>query len=146
MRFPKLIFLAYTLAAQEKLPDGPGKEAIQKICTTCHEVDTVFGTRRTRTGWERTVEKMLTHGAKGSDDEIAAIIDYLTWNFGKANVNTASAEDLEKTLSLPAKEAEAIRAYREKNGKLKDFEDLKKIPGVNPDQLEEKRALITFNQ
>jgi len=150
MRFPNLLSAAVLagglLSGQEKLPDGPGKETVQKACATCHEIEAVVASRRTRIGWQLSVDDMVSRGAEGSEEELAAVVEYLTKNFGKVNVNTASAEELEKTLSLSAKEAQAILAYREKSGKIKDFEELKKIPGVNADQLQAKRGLIAFSQ
>jgi len=136
-----------TLAGQEKkstLPDGPGKESLEKVCSGCHEVETLTATRRTRIGWQQMIEDMIGRGADGSEEEMAAVVSYLTAFFGKVNVNAASAQELEKTLDLPAKEAQAIVEYREKNGKINDFEQLKKVPGVSADKLQSKRPLIAF--
>jgi len=60
------------------------------------------------------------------------------------NVNAASAQELEKSLDLLAKEAQAIVAYRERNGKIKDLDELKKVPGVSADRLQAKLAMIAF--
>jgi competence ComEA-like helix-hairpin-helix protein len=136
-----------TVAGQEKestLPDGPGKESLVKVCSNCHEVETVTATRRTRIGWQQMTEDMIGRGADGSEEEMAAVVSYLTTFFGKVNINTASAQQLEKTLDFPAKEAQAIVAYREKNGKISDFEELRKVPGVSADKLQSKRPLIAF--
>jgi competence protein ComEA len=57
-------------------------------------------------------------------------------------VNTAMVQDLVKTLDLSEKEALAIVSYRERNTKVKDFEELKKIPGVSAEKLQAKRDLI----
>jgi competence ComEA-like helix-hairpin-helix protein len=141
-----LLLTCGLLPGQGNLPDGPGKEALQKACASCHEIDAVIASRRTRIGWQLSVDDMISRGAEGSDAEMAAIVEYLSQHFGKVNVNTASAEELEKTLSLSAREAQAIYVYREKNGKVKDLEELKKIPGVNPEQLQAKRGLIAFSQ
>jgi competence protein ComEA len=59
-------------------------------------------------------------------------------------VNTATTADMEKSLNLSAKEAQAIAEYRERNGKIKDFEELKKVPGVSAEKLLSKRGLIAF--
>jgi competence ComEA-like helix-hairpin-helix protein len=45
---------------------------------------------------------------------------------------------------LAEKEAHAIVAYRDQNGKIKDFEQLKSVPGVSAEKLQEKRSLIAF--
>jgi len=145
--------LAFVLCAHanaqespSNLPDGPGKGSLQKACSTCHELESVIAARRTKIGWQEIIEDMVSRGAEGSDEEMAAVLSYLTAHYGKLNVNTASASDMEKTLSLPIKEAEAIVAYRERNGKIHDFEELKKIPEVNADKLQSKRMLIAFAQ
>jgi competence protein ComEA len=142
-----LMVYSTTVAGQEKksaFPDGPGKESLEKVCSSCHEIETIIATRRTRIGWQQMNEDMIGRGADGSEEEMAAIVSYLTRFFGKVNVNTAYAQELERTLDLPLKEAEAIVAYREKNGKISDFEELKKVPGVNVDKLQSKRPLIAF--
>lgn len=143
-----MVLLTLPLAAgQEKksdLPDGPGKEQLQRVCSSCHELETVTAARRTKGGWQQTIEDMVDRGAEGSDEDMAAILSYLTTFYGRVNVNAASAEQLEKSLDLSANEAQAIVAYREQNGKIKDFEELKKIPGVNADKLQAKRGWIAF--
>jgi len=147
MRFPNLLYApVLALCAQPQLPDGPGKETVLKACATCHEIEAVISSRRTKIGWQLSVDDMVSRGAEGSDEEMAAVVEYLTRNFGKVNVNTASARDLEKALSLSAREAQTIQAYREKNGKIKDFEELRKIPRVSGEQLQAKRSLIAFSQ
>lgn len=134
------------VAFGQELPDGKGKEAVQKICSNCHDVTTVTGARRTRKGWEQNVDDMVTRGAEGSEQELQAVVDYLTKFYGKTNVNAATAKEMEDSLGLSAKEAEAIIAYREQNGNIKNFEQLKQVPGVNGDALQTKRAQIAFTQ
>src|SRR5215831_15727843 len=92
--------IASGLSAQTHLPEGPGKETVQKICGNCHEIETVISSRRTKIGWQRMVEDMIGRGAEGSEDDMSAVVAYLTNWFGKINVNTAPAGDLEKALGL----------------------------------------------
>jgi competence protein ComEA len=133
------------LAQSSQLPDAPGKAAVTKICATCHEIESVISSRRTKIGWQQSVDDMIGRGAEGSDAEMTAVVEYLATYFGKVNVNTASAAEIEKTVGLPAKEAEAIAVYRERNGKIKDFEELKRVPGVRAEALQAKRGLIAFS-
>jgi competence protein ComEA len=133
------------LAGGQVLPDGNGKDTAQRICGNCHDVQTVIGARRTKIGWERMVEDMISRGADGSDQEMEAVVDYLTRNFGKINVNTATAKELETELGLAGKDAEAICAHRSKNGTFKDFEQLWKVPGVNEEKLKAMRSRIAFS-
>ena len=59
---------------------------------------------------------MISRGAEGSgEDDMDAVVAYLTAYFGKVNVNTATAQDLEKMLELSQREAQEIV--------------LKKVPG-----------------
>ena len=131
-------------AAQTVLPEGPAREAVKRICADCHEIETVISSRRTKIGWQQITDDMISRGATGTDDEIAAVIDYLAAHFGKVNVNTASEADLVKSLGLDQKEAAAVVAYRDRNGKFKTFEDLQKVPGVSADKWKEKRSSIAF--
>jgi len=129
---------------KQPFPDAPGKEVVKKLCVTCHEINTVVASRRTRIGWERSVEDMIARGAKGSDEELDAVIEYLSTYFGKINVNTAPVDELEKSLGLSKMEAQAIAAYRERIGKIKNFEGLTKVPAVDVEKLQAKRNLIAF--
>jgi competence protein ComEA len=128
------------------LPEAPAKLLLEKTCASCHEIEAVIGSRRTRAGWQQTMDDMLARGAQGSDQDLAAIVEYLVTYFGKVNVNTASAAEVERLLGLSAGEAQAIAAYRQRNGKIKDFEELKKVPDVSVEKLQAKKALIAFSQ
>jgi competence protein ComEA len=152
MHFNKLklavvLLCAMVAAAQETksaLADGRGREAMERVCANCHELETVTAARRTRVGWQRMVEDMVARGAEASDQDMTAIVSYLTVHFGKVNVNTASIEELQKALDFSPDEARAILDYRQKNGKINDFEQLKKVPGLSAEKLQAKRPLIAF--
>jgi competence ComEA-like helix-hairpin-helix protein len=134
------------VAAQSELPEGAGREAVKRICSNCHEIATVISARRTRIGWQQTLDDMVSRGAEGSDEDMEAVVAYLTEWFGKVNVNTASAAELQKVLGLSEKEGRAIASYREQNGKIKSFDELEKVPGIDAQELEAKRSLIAFSQ
>lgn len=139
---------AEAVKAQETpgtLPDAPGKQVLVRICASCHEIETVIGSRRTKLGWRQNVDDMISRGAEGSEEDMDAVVAYLTAYFGKVNVNTATVQDLVKVLELSGKEAQAIVSYREKNTKIKDFEELKNVPGVSAEKLQAKRGLIAFS-
>src|SRR6478752_8336982 len=141
--------VASTASAQATLPDGPGKEQLVKICGQCHEPQRAASIRLTRDGWEATIGDMIARGAKGSDDDFKAILDYLATNFlGEAsrplNVNTATSVELESVLLLLRKEAAAVIAYREKNGLFKSVDDLKKVPGIDAKKIEAQKDRLYF--
>jgi competence protein ComEA len=140
---------AHPASAQIGLPDGPGKDQLIKVCGLCHEPQRAASIRLTRDGWEATINDMIARGARGTDEEFQAVLDYLSTHFlGEAprplNVNTAQAIDFETVLLLLRKEAAAVIAYREKHGLFKTVEDLKKVPGVDVKKIETQKDRLYF--
>ncbi len=141
---------AEPLAGQGKpLPEGPGNEETRKICSQCHELEQALSARYDRAGWQRTLDKKISIGAKGTEKEFQAVLEYLVKNFHadevpKINVNKARAIELESGLSLKRSQAAAIIRRREKNGPFKSIEDLKKIPGVDVEKIEAKKDRLIF--
>src|SRR6185503_12496418 len=90
------LLAAHPANAQVSLPDGAGKEQMIKVCGLCHEPQRAASIRLTREGWEATIGDMIARGARGTDEDFKAILDYLATNFlGEAskplNVNTATS-------------------------------------------------------
>ena len=75
--------------AQEKriaFKEGPGLQAFQANCNTCHSLDYVIlnSPFLDRAGWDAEVKKMANaFGAPISAPDQAAITDYLAENYGK---------------------------------------------------------------
>jgi competence protein ComEA len=137
--------------AWAQLPDGPGKAETERICSQCHELARSISLRQDRAGWEGTVNQMVSLGAKATDKETAAVIDYLFTHFAadevpRININKARAIDLESGLTLKRSEAAAIIEYRNKYGPFKSIEDLKKVPGIDAAKIEAKKDRLTFGQ
>jgi competence protein ComEA len=129
----------------QDLPDGPGKKEVLQICRDCHDLDTITVENRTKEAWKKTITKMVDRGAEGTDEQYDIIITYLTKNFGRINVNKATAEEIASFLDLSAKEAEAIVVYRDKNGVYKDWRELKKVDGLDPARVDAKKDHIAVN-
>jgi mono/diheme cytochrome c family protein len=88
--FPATIPIAlYAQGAQ--LPDAPGRETVKKICAACHPAEVVLGKGMSREQWGNLVSNMISRGAKGSSDEFAQVIDYLSKNLppGVAGANSS---------------------------------------------------------
>lgn len=139
----------FAAAAWAQLPDGPGKAETEKICTQCHELERSISLRQDRDGWQATMNKMISLGAKGTDQEFQAVVDYLAKNYQgdalpRINVNKARAIELESGLTLKRSEAAAIIDYRTKHGDFKSIEDLKKVPGIDVAKIEAKKDRLTF--
>jgi len=141
------LLCALPLCAQA--PVNPGLAAAQRMCSGCHEYERSISLRQNRDGWKATINKMLSMGAQGSEEEFAQVLEYLAANYPadeapKLNVNTARAIDFESRLSLKRSEAAAVIQYREKNGKFRSMEDLKRVPGINFGKVEAKQDILQF--
>ena len=145
-RFAFLFALSFVMAdAQDRLPPGPGRDTLKKVCSMCHSPENVVGLAKTRDDWGAVVGQMASTGAQGTDDEFNQIVDYLAAYFPKTvNVNKASAKDLEAGLLLSSKEAESIVRYRDQNGNFKSVEDIQKVPGLDANKIAAKKSILEF--
>ena len=66
------------------LPDGAGRDQINKACSVCHSVTQVTSQRHTRAEWADLVDQMVARGAQVSDNDYKTIVDYLGKNFAPA--------------------------------------------------------------
>jgi len=141
-----VMILASVLSAQKSsLPDGPGKDVVQRVCAQCHAVEVFTVKGNTRDGWTQVVTEMVARGAQGSDDDFGTVVDYLTANFPpKVNVNKATAVELKAALAIEQKDADSIVEYRKQNGNFKTIDDLKKVPGLDAAKLESVKQKIAF--
>ncbi len=92
---------------------------------------------------------MVGRGMQLSDADYTTVLDYLSKAFPAQalppiNINTAESIDLESGLSLLRSQAAAIVAYRDKHGKFKSLDDLKKVPGVDFAKIEAHKDRISF--
>jgi competence protein ComEA len=146
----QLVVFAVALAGgqaavpNDPFPDSAGKPALLKVCANCHTADTVIQSFRTRQEWSDVIDQMARFGAEGSDQEFDQILTYLSRHFSPIKVNKAAAKDLETVLDIPPAVAEAIVAYRSKNGDFKTLDDLKNVPGLEASRIEAQKARIVF--
>jgi competence protein ComEA len=74
-------------------------------------------------------------------------VAYLAKNFGKGapvRINTAPFAEIKIVLGFTVPEVRALMDYREKNGDLKSFDQLLKVPGIDPAKAEGQKAKIVF--
>jgi competence protein ComEA len=139
-----------TIATAQTLPDGTGKAELQKVCGVCHQVERSAAVRLTREGWEGVIGDMIQRGARGTDEELTAVLQYLTTHFlGDAprplNLNRANNVELESVAGLTRKEAAAFLKWREAAGSCKSLDDLKKVAGLDYKKIEaRKNFLVCF--
>lgn len=61
----------------------PAAEATyKKACLVCHDADIIEQQKLSKTGWTRSVEKMMRWGASVPDAEKEPLIDFLASKFG----------------------------------------------------------------
>lgn len=133
-------------ASKPQLPDAAGKATTVRICSQCHGADIVLGRPNSEDGWSAIVADMVERGAKGSDDELYEVVQYLTKNIRalpKINVNKATAKELEDGLAISGQEAAAIVEARQKSP-FQSFDDLKKVPGLDAAKLALKRHRLAY--
>jgi cytochrome c5 len=68
------------------LAQGEGVEHVQASCAICHSLDYIVMNSpfQDRTGWEKTVTKMVkVMGAPLTPEDTVAIVDYLDRHYGK---------------------------------------------------------------
>ena len=65
---------------ESKLPDGPGRQAVEQGCVLCHSARyiTMQPAAFSREAWAASVDKMRkTFGAPVTNEQAATIVDYL---------------------------------------------------------------------
>ena len=101
--------------------------------------------RRSKSQWAETIDTMKSDGAKGSDEELKAVIGYLTTHFGvQVKINKATARQIDDALVLAVGQAEAIVKYRDDHGPFTDWPSLMRVPGLDEKQLDEQRGNVAF--
>jgi len=154
-----LTLLFFTVSTSSPaLPPGAGKPIVERMCSSCHALKVVTSKRASPEQWAQLVDQMVSRGAEGTDDEIETVVDYLSKNFGldspppaaeksapsSVHVNQASAAELSAALDLAPAQGEAIVAYRQQNGKFKDWHDLTKVPGIDANKIEANKDHLIF--
>src|ERR1700680_1368283 len=66
---------------QPQLPDGNGKEIVQRACTACHALNQVTNSGHNADEWKTVMAMMVNVGAPITKAEAATVTDYLTKNF-----------------------------------------------------------------
>ncbi len=97
----------YTAIFAQSLPEGPGRAAFQRVCTTCHGADTATQMRLSTADWEGVISRMANQGANIKDADARVIVEYLAQHFGPdaprtANAKQSSAEPASTRTTQPA--------------------------------------------
>src|SRR5262245_2668251 len=151
MKSPTLVVSAIVMAAaagvprgQEPAPTVATKATFERLCGACHEPERSTSSRRTRDQWLQTVNQMVARGAEGTDEELLGIVNYLTREHGRVNVNLASAADLALVLGLTPAESSALVQYRRERGTFEDTSAVARVPGLDASKLMVHKDAMVF--
>jgi virginiamycin B lyase len=77
------VALAVRVAGQSPpaLPEGPGKELVEAVCTACHSLERVAAKRATKAEWQDKVLEMLQEDPDITQQERDRIVEYLAKAF-----------------------------------------------------------------
>ena len=71
-----------TLALAQSLPNGEGKDMVEKICAGCHDLSPITeGVGFSRRDWDAVVESMISMGADIKPEQAKVIVNYLAEKF-----------------------------------------------------------------
>lgn len=94
-------------AAAQAFPDGPGKEILEKKCSTCHAPEQVTTFGRSAEEWHEVVVNMIDLGAEVNEEEAKVLVEYLAKNWPLKGSKPAEEKPAEeKPAEKPAEPAE----------------------------------------
>jgi DNA uptake protein ComE-like DNA-binding protein len=131
-------------AQASSLPDGPGKEVVEKLCSACHGLEYLVPSRRTVRNWVETIEVMKSFGAEATDEQWKTITDYIVDGLAYLNANKGGSDEFVRLFHIDEKAAEAVVAYREQQSGFKTPDDLKKAPGLDPARIDALQDRLIF--
>jgi len=132
------------LQAQD-MPDGPGKDIVEKTCTACHDASAITSMNGGADIWQSVVDDMKSRGADATEADFRTIIQYLTKYYGPVvHINTDAATVLVTNLGITDAEAAAIVKYRTDKGNFKVWADVAKVPGLDMSKLAGLQGRIKF--
>jgi len=89
--FAALILPAMTASAEVTLPEGKGKQLVERACVVCHTLDKLagadgghwpqFGPGKSRDEWQRVMDFMMSYGTPLSKADAVVVTDYLATAF-----------------------------------------------------------------
>jgi competence protein ComEA len=119
------------------------RQALKAVCGKCHNLEIVTDTPRSYDEWQDTLQKMVDRGARGTDAQFDAILDYLYRTLTPIDVNSADTTQLQAVLDVSAPVADALIARRSVR-KFANLADLKTVTGIDPASLDAKSRLLYF--
>ncbi len=89
-------------AAAQAFPAGPGKDILEKKCSTCHAPEQVTTFGRSAEEWHEVVVNMIDLGAEVNEEEAKVLVEYLAKNWPLKGAKPAEEKPGEKPAEKPA--------------------------------------------
>ncbi len=83
-------------------------------------------------GAETTNINLATLLADGQQIDVPGIVDTSHINFGRININTATATELDALPGIGPTTAQSIVEYRLEHGNFQVIQEIQNVPGVGP--------------
>lgn len=131
-------------SSKSRFPQGPGRDALFKVCKDCHGPESVLGQLKTHDEWSKTLDEMANQGAQGSDEEWNLILAYLSQHYSLIFINKASAKELAPMLDVSESAARAIVQVRTDKGHFQSLEDVKRVPGIDAARIDARKDRLIF--
>ena len=132
-------------STRSPFPDGPGRDALFKVCRDCHGPESVLAHLKTRDEWNKTLDEMAANGATGSDQEWTDILEYLVKHYSPIAVNKANATELAATLDVATAVADKVIQARTEKGRLTSIDALKQAAGAEAaPKIEARKDRLVF--
>lgn len=140
------VVLVFTISAamQDRFPNGPGKAELVRVCSGCHEAETVLEHAQTADEWSGTLEKMAQLGTEATADEWRLIEQYIDAQLASIRINAAASAELQRTFDIHEPVAQAIVKYRQEKGNFKSIADVKKVPGLDAARVDARKDRLIF--
>jgi competence ComEA-like helix-hairpin-helix protein len=116
---------------------------VQVVCGRCHTLAVFLNKPRSWDRWNDVFADMTRRGATGTDEQLERVTTYFLENLTLVNVNTSPAEELAGVLGVSDQVAEIIIARRQQRP-FTNLAQLRALPGVDPDKLEQRKSRILF--
>lgn len=123
-------------------PD-PDLEAVQAVCGRCHTITVFLKEPRSWERWNDVFADMTRRGANGTDEQLQRVTRYFLENLTLININTSPADEISWVLGISDETADAIIDRRQRRP-FATLAELRAVPGVDPDKLEQRKSRILF--
>ena len=135
-----VVVWAVTAGAADPDPD---LQAVQVVCGRCHTIAVFLEKPRSWDRWNDVFADMTKRGANGTDEQLERVTRFFLEKLTLVNVNTSASEELAGVLGISDEVAQEIIARRQRQA-FANIAQLRAVPGVDPEKLEERKSRILF--